>query len=60
MEQVGTQKLTIFSNFIELYLQLPYYYHYEIFTGNVEFNEEAFATYRNQILYAEAEICTIL
>ena len=60
MDQVGTQKLTIFSNFIELYLQLPLRYHYEIFTAYVEFNKEAFAAYRNQILHTEAEIHTVL
>ena len=61
MDQVGTQKLTIFSTSLNCtYLQLPLHYHYEIFRGNVEFNKEAFAAYRNQILHTEAEIYTVL
>ena len=56
MDQVGTQKLATFFN----YFRLPLYYCYEILTANVEFNKEAFAAYRNQILHTEAEIYTVL
>ena len=48
------------DKFVVSYLMIHSHHHYDTFTLNTEFNKEAFATYRKQILHTEVKIYTVL